>query len=57
MNLSALSSTGHPGFEGVPWEEEPALHHQVLLGNTAEMTMCTGFFIAGLTQKTWLPEG
>jgi len=33
-----LSGMGHPGFEGIPLEEEPALHHQVLLGNAAEVT-------------------
>lgn len=28
----------HPGFEGIPLEEEPPLHHQVLLENAAEVT-------------------
>ena len=35
---SNLSGMGHPGFKGIPLEEEPALYHQVLLGNAAEVT-------------------
>lgn len=35
---STLSGMGHPGFEDIPVEEEPALHHQVLVGNAAEVT-------------------
>lgn len=39
-----LSDAGHPGSKVILLEEEPALHHQVLLGNAAEVTTQNCFF-------------